>query len=370
MKLLFIVFSYLKSGNGISKKIESQVKALKNSGLDVELCHYADIEGIRYWAVDGTPIAKIGKGIKAYIGYLTYFRPVLQYVKKRNIDYIYLRYVHNANPFFNRFLRNLKRSVDKIFLEIPTFPYDGEYHTINWYFKPIIGLEHHCRKSFHKYIDKIVTFSCDKEIFNVPTINISNAVDFDAINLQNKDKSKESIVFTGVANLMFWHGFDRFINSMKIYYSRTPEIEVFFNIVGDGPLLQGLKDLTLQSGLQKYIKFHGLLSGKALDSVLNSTDICIGCLACHRKGITEVKSLKNVEYSARGIPFIYSEKNDDFDNRSFVYKISPDDSSFSIAKIIDWYSTLKIGPEDIRNSVKYLSWDNQMNIIATEFKSH
>lgn len=369
MNLLFIIFSYIDYSSGISKKIMAQAEGLRKQGFNVTLCHYMYIDGVRYWAINNTPIARIGKGIIAYIGYLINFKPVFNYIKEHRIDYIYLRYVHNANPFFNSFLKKLKRIVKKIFIEIPTFPYDGEYKTLAWYFKPIITSEHHSRKYFHKYIDRIISFSNNTLIFGIPTINISNAIDFNAIGLQKKKKSNDSIVFTGVANLMFWHGYDRFINSLNDYYSNQPKIDVFFNIVGDGPLLRELKDLTIQYGLRQYIKFHGLLSGKDLDQVLDTTDICVGCLACHRKGITEVKSLKNVEYAARGIPFIYSEDNEDFDDKSFIYKVSPDESSFSIAQIINWYSNIIIEPEDIRNSVINLSWDNQMKIIANEFKS-
>ncbi|MEG2480028.1 MAG: hypothetical protein RSA50_07120, partial [Mucinivorans sp.] len=44
------------------------------------------------------------------------------------------------------------------------------------------------------------------------------------------------------------------------------------------------------------------------DDLFEQADIAIGSLARHRSGITTIKTLKNREYAARGIPFIYSEK--------------------------------------------------------------
>ena len=40
MKALFLIFHGFNEANGISKKIRYQVKALKECGVDVRLCHY------------------------------------------------------------------------------------------------------------------------------------------------------------------------------------------------------------------------------------------------------------------------------------------------------------------------------------------
>ena len=53
MKALFLIFHGFNEANGISKKIRYQVKALKDCGVDVRLCHY-DVTsyGERRWMVD------------------------------------------------------------------------------------------------------------------------------------------------------------------------------------------------------------------------------------------------------------------------------------------------------------------------------
>lgn len=46
----------------------------------------------------------------------------------------------------------------------------------------------------------------------------------------------------------------------------------------------------------------------------------IASLGRHRNGITRIKTLKNREYAARGIPFVYSENDSDFDGMPYVMK--------------------------------------------------
>lgn len=64
MKALFLIFHGFNEANGISKKIRYQVKALKDCGVDVRLCHY-DVTsyGERRWMVDDEVIADFGTGL-------------------------------------------------------------------------------------------------------------------------------------------------------------------------------------------------------------------------------------------------------------------------------------------------------------------
>ncbi len=55
------------------------------------------------------------------------FDSIVHYVQKENIDFIYVRYVHNASPFSIRLMKLLKKTGARIVMEIPTYPYDQEY---------------------------------------------------------------------------------------------------------------------------------------------------------------------------------------------------------------------------------------------------
>lgn len=52
------------------------------------------------------------------------FDSIVHYVQKENIDFIYVRYVHNASPFSIRLMKLLKKTGARIVMEIPTYPYD------------------------------------------------------------------------------------------------------------------------------------------------------------------------------------------------------------------------------------------------------
>ena len=117
------------------------------------------------------------------------------------------------------------------------------------------------------------------------------------------------------------------------------------------------------------MKFHGLLYGDELNRVFLDTDLCVGCLACHRKHIVEVKSLKNVEYAMRGIPMVYSEQNNDFDNRPYVLKATADESPVDVADLLLRFEKAERDPETIRRSVAHLSWEFQMKKLLEEMKA-
>ena len=95
MKALFLIFHGFNEANGISKKIRYQVKALKDCGVDVRLCHY-DVTsyGERRWMVDDEVIADFGTGFAAKIWKRVYYSPILDYARHEGIDFVYMRSFH------------------------------------------------------------------------------------------------------------------------------------------------------------------------------------------------------------------------------------------------------------------------------------
>ena len=109
--------------------------------------------------------------------------------------------------------------------------------------------------------------------------------------------------------------------------------------------------------------FHGQLFGDALTDVFNQCQFAIGSLGRHRSGITVIKTLKNREYATRGIPFIYSEQDSDFDHQPYVIKAPADESPIDIQQIIDFMNHFHIKPEEIRKTVEHLTWKGQMQHV-------
>ncbi len=92
-----------------------------------------------------------------------------------------------------KLLKDLKKNQLKIIIEIPTYPYKFEFiEKAKILFKEkklvlfakflMVILQDSIIKNFSvNYIDRIVTYSNDKLIWNTKTINISNAIDTSVI---------------------------------------------------------------------------------------------------------------------------------------------------------------------------------------------
>jgi hypothetical protein len=111
---------------------------------------------------------------------------------------------------------------------------------------------------------------------------------------------------------------------------------------------------------------YGKKHGKELDELFNQCDFGIGSLGRHRVGIQKIKTLKNREYAARGIPFIYSETDSDFDNKPYVLKAPADETPIDIDSIISFYRNNTMSAQQIRASIMDLSWENQMRNVLNK----
>ena len=112
--------------------------------------------------------------------------------------------------------------------------------------------------------------------------------------------------------------------------------------------------------------FHGQLFGDELNDVFNQSCFAIGSLARHRSGITNIKTLKNREYATRGIPFIYSEIDSDFEDNPYIIKALPDESPIDVQQMVDFIESHTFDPAEIRKTVESLSWKIQMRRVVEE----
>lgn len=367
MKTLFLIFHGFDPNNGISQKISYQVDAFKACGMEVHLCYMKE-ELSKQRLVDGNIIADYGNSSISKIKKRIEFSSITKYAKDNDIQFVYIRSNHNANPFTIWMVKQMKKTGMKVVMEIPTFPYDSEYHAQGM--DKQIFQDKLFRKYLAKQLDAIVTFSDYDQIFGQKTIRISNGIDFDSIKMKStiNDTSHE-LNMIGVAEIHPWHGFDRIIKGLANYYSRPQEYIVKFHLVGyfffDEDERQ-FKKMILDNHLESYITLYGKKHGNELDELFDKCDFGIGSLGRHRVGIKKIKTLKNREYAARGIPFIYSETDSDFDNKPYVLKVPADNSAININDVIDFYRKQSMSPQEIRDSIKDLSWENQMRIVLKE----
>lgn len=287
----------------------------------------------------------------------------------------------NASPFLIHFFRKLKKAGICTVTEIPTYPYDGEFAGATGQQRMNLMVDQLFRNRLYRYMDAIVTFSNAEAIFGQRTIRISNGVDFDSIPLHKPYTTNDEIHLIGVAEVHYWHGYDRLIAGLGEYYQSvrlSPQTsdfkQVFFHIVGGiwkgdmfgSEFAPGILTLIEKYELQDKVILHGQMFGKPLDDLFNQCVFAIGSLGRHRNGITVIKTLKNREYATRGIPFVYSEQDDDFDNQPYVLKVPADESPVNIRNILKFIENLKLSPDSIRKTVANLTWKIQMQRVIDE----
>ena len=377
MRILFLVYHGFSEHSGISKKIHYQVKGLRENGHDVRLCYYGFAEnGHRCRYIDDDVLKDYGTGYMAAVRQRMDYECVYKYCIRESIEFVYARCFQNANPWLIRFFKKLKREGIHAVTEIPTYPYDHEFtDNSDWNVKLSLLIDKCYRYSLYQQMDAVVTFSDEHNIFGQRTINISNGVDFDSIPMHEVVHSRiigNQIHLIGVAEVHFWHGFDRLIAGIGEYYKNGGHYDVYFHVVGgvhpsymqDQPQAPGFQVLIDKYGINDRILFHGTLFGKQLDEVFNRCQFAIGSLARHRSGISIIKTLKNREYATRGIPFIYSEQDSDFDHQPYIIKAPANDSPIDIQKIIDFMDQFNMKPVDIRKTVEHLTWKIQMQRVV------
>lgn len=366
MKVLFLIFHGFDASNGISKKISYQLNALKACGMEAHIC-FMDENGSKRRIVDDQVIIDYGNGTWGKIQKRIEFGSIVSYAKENHIDFVYIRSNHNANLFTIRMVRRMKKAGMKVVMEIPTYPYDDEY--VNKSMQRQIIQDKLFRYRLARQLDAIVTFSEEDYIFGQQTIRISNGIDFDSVRRKAalNDTSQE-LNLIGVAEIHRWHGFDRLISGLAAYYSVPRDYNVIFHVVGYffSPIEeQEITNIIREHHLEQYVILYGKKHGQELDAIFDKCDFGVGSLGRHRVGIDHIKTLKNREYAARGIPFIYSESDSDFDDKPYVLKVPADETPVDIEQIVRFHRQMTMTPQQIRDSISHLSWKHQMGKVAS-----
>jgi glycosyltransferase involved in cell wall biosynthesis len=329
------------SSNGIANKIYYQLEAFKGNGIDVDFYNPYFNRNHRFYKIERRlPLAFLHKW--AYD---------MEQIKL--FDFIYVRKPWFMDGDLVVFLSKAKRinSQIKIILEIPTYPYDKELGGIKSL--PLVLKDKYWRKKMYKYVDRIATYSRDESIFNIPTIRISNAIDFKnqkrIINQNIMNPNELNII--ACSSLAYWHGYDRAIYGLKEYVENEDDFfKIHLHIVGDGEEKDKYIQLVQKFGLEEYVTFYGALSGENLNNIYSICQIGLDSLGRHRSGVYYNSSLKGKEYCAKGLVIVSGVQTElDYEKEYEYYlKIPSDDSPLNFNNIIDFYSNL-INKKDIKN---------------------
>lgn len=201
---------------------------------------------------------------------------------------------------------------------------------------------------------------------------IANGIDLSGIPQRtndHKDTVDCRLVLIGVARLSEWHGYDRVIRGIAEHRAITGQSDnVYFHVVGDGPVKSQLKALATKLGVQQFVQFLGDQRGEALTDLYESAHIGVGSLGLYRVGLNAASSLKSREYVARGLPFLNAGYDMDFDpTPEFVYQVENDERPLKLQEIISWYKLLKQRPQlsaEMREYAnKTLSFDSKVDSL-------
>lgn len=361
MKAVYIDF-VPEDNIGVRKKIDYQIQALKDLGVDVVHAHYENGFKIGHEQILHGKIKNKFKR-KIFEVYLVYKLLRQDYTE---IDFIYLRHVR-LTPWFYWMIRHLSKKVKQFYIEIATYPYDGE---VSKYSLLSIS-DSFFRDKISPYVNTIFSFGkSDGYIWGIPAIEMHNAIDLNEIKFYPKINSASGIVnFISVSKLARWHGYDRMIHSLA---KLEPEIrkKIVFHVVGDGPEKEGLEKAVEQYGLQQIVKFYGSKQGKELDEIYKQADIAVASLGLYRIGLDEITPIKMSEYTAKGLPFVLASNDPRFIDADFVYKVKNSDEIFDLEDVVSWYNGNEFNSLKIRSyAEKHLDWSAQMKKVLSSFNS-
>lgn len=334
--------------DGVAKKINTEINTFKNLGYKVDFLEFNN--GKLFLNKNNDREYLIDEKNKFYHTMdILYKGLIKQDSILNNYDIVYLRYEHFSFSML-KFFKELKKRNKKIKIigELPTYmskpnPSTSLPRKISFYIKRFLN------NNTRKDIDYLATFSDHNKLFGIPTIKIENFINFENIPLRNPLKN-DVLDILALANITSAHGFDRVIEGLRIYYTNLNyERKVFLHIVGDGDVRKDLVELVKKYNLNDYVKFYGILGGENLNNIFNISDIGIGSLACFRKGATKVSELKIREYTARGLPFIYSAIEPQIENKKFAKKVSFDNTPIDIVDLINFYDSLDSSCESIKH---------------------
>ena len=357
-------------------KYNGIINAFKRKGYCVWTT-YSD--GSDIYISDGEISEKIGvlnTKIQSISRNTALYKAVYNYMKNTDKVFKYC-YIRSMPAFlgYKKMLKKIGSKGTKIAVEIPTYPDTGEIESQTFINRILLRLLKSWEKNAAKYIDVYLPMGeYAKEINGRPAVNIENGVEADFLNKREyKPVNPGEIHMLAVAKIARWHGYDRVIEGMKLYYEKNPEIKVYFHLVGpdgDGTLAEYKKKIE-EYKLQEYVLLEGPKYGEEADSYFNMADV--GIASVNIQGMKTVYPLKIVEYLARGIPFIYAGLQANVNQEwGFAMSVPIEDSPINIENIVE-FSKRANSISDVSDKMREIaykdcSWDKQLEKMFDYFE--
>ena len=286
--------------------------------------------------------------------FLGQFSVFSKLVSGNKYDVVYVRIHYFVTFGLLSFFKKMQRANNKvrIYIEIPTFPFEEElksklHRFRNW----LNGLT---IPRLKKYVTKIITLSNDDNIWEIPTVRISNGflpAVTDKELVRRKPNMTDGEFHIGmIAQFSDWHAADILVKSLKAYVLTSAAIKIRVHFIGK--MIAKVIEMVEIENLEHDIIFHDEKDALEIATFLNDIHVCVGTLGHHRKNIQLDSSLKNREYAFSGMPMILKTPDLDFPKELFFVKYFPDDDSLlNLNEVVDFYNKLKIEHPDYKNEI-------------------
>ena len=353
MKGLYVSNVDPQNSIGYKFKISGQVKGFRDLGSDVDLICFDDSSQVllTYFDRQSEQILKsrvlAAPSSNLLKRRLNLLKAAISHISIAPPDFLYLRYPR-SEPLYLFFLARVRKLFPSLIIlcEFPTYPYDKEYKGVSGIKdRFVFFVDKIIRRFLKQFINRAVSINYELPIFGIDTISIDNGIDVSSYLLIPESSDLSDVInIIGVANVSLWHGYDRVIKGLGEYYRQDSDSrpKVIFHIVGARlPYLDELRELVSQENVIHSVVFHEPRQGKSLDSLFMNCHLAVGVLGGHRKGLETMSPLKNREYCARGIPFIFSHVDPDFpEDFKYCLRTTSDESPVSIQNLISFISQL------------------------------
>lgn len=340
--------------DGVPKKIVSQAEAYCIAGISVTIVTFLDGH-INLIDVANRCVKTLSKA-KNKIHVINYVKKVID-----SYDIFYIRYPLCDFTFLS-LLKKIKQKQKKIIVEIPTFPYDEEgKESIKGRITHLVDKA--IRYRLKSYVDRVVTFTGEDEIFGIKTLTTINGFDFDKVAPHTTpcetDKKIELIAVSGMFRV---HGYDRLIKGIADYKRNGGERHIVLHLVGNGYYVDYYKQLVEEYGLNQNVIFHGRVVGEELYTLYKGIALGVNSLAIHRQNLKKESTLKTKEYAAMGLPIVSSSYVDAFShdgNSKYVFQVPADESHIDIEGLISFVDNLyqKHTVKELRDIIRCESYN-------------
>jgi glycosyltransferase involved in cell wall biosynthesis len=160
----------------------------------------------------------------------------------------------------------------------------------------------------HKLMQKLNIQRPSGQVFHIPNgVNPNQFYPLDKADCRKELKLGDGAYFCFVGHLASWQGIENSLIAFSKLLDNDPNLTAKYLIVGSGPLLPNLKELSVKLKISENVVFFGAVDHDRVPHIIGASDICIAPFGFIRNEKIGISPLKIYEYLSCGRPVITSK---------------------------------------------------------------